>query len=143
MFIKLLKYFAFGTISLLGLVSVATAETFTVNCNSVGQRCDKFATVQFQSEGISSEYGLILSLPRSSCSSVRYFVSGGEGNERQFFGVTPFLNPGESFNYISLGRNLARGTQTVRIFAEGRLGGCNTGRLGAWTVEVDASIVPQ
>ncbi|MBF2085679.1 hypothetical protein [Thermoleptolyngbya sp. C42_A2020_037] len=126
--------------SVFGFATAASAETFTVECTAASQLCDRTATLSFTSDGPGVEYGIVLKAPATHCSAVSYLVYSNDG-QRRLLGRTQFLNAGE-WSYVSLGSSLARGSQSVLIGAEGRVGGCNVGSLRSWGVDAQASIVP-
>ncbi len=132
---------ALCAISVLGFTTAASAETFTVECTSTSQLCNRTATLNFNSDGPWIEYAVTLKAPRTHCSAVRYLVYSNDGN-RRLLGRTTFLNAGES-SYVFLGSNYARGSQSVLIGAEGWFGGCNTGRLHSWGVDARVYPVPR
>jgi hypothetical protein len=138
---KHIMAFALGAMSVLGFATAVSAETFTVECTAAGQLCDRTATLNFTSDGPGTEYAVTLKAPRTHCSAVRYLVYSNDG-QRRLLGSTNFLNAGES-GYVFLGSNLARGSQSVLIGAEGRVGDCNVGSLRSWGVDANAYPVPR
>jgi len=124
--------------SFLGLTAGVSARPLTANCTSEGQLCDATIPLSFTVDDPRAEYGISLKAPASHCSEVRYIVFDPSQTR---MGATQFLRAGES-SYVSLGRNLARGQQRVFIGAEGKVGGCNRGRLASWGGEAYGGIIP-
>jgi len=103
-------------------------EKLNVNCTSAGQLCNRHARFALPS-GAPNGWLLVLRAPAGHCSHVKYYVRGGGNFE---YGRTAFLAPGQA------GTVQVPDVQTVQIGAQGRLGGCNQGRLGGWSIEVTA-----
>jgi hypothetical protein len=128
------------------LASPALAERLEVYCtqselinNGTATLCVPWATFNFRSDGPEVEYFLTLRAPDSHCSKVVYSVYfAGENWSRGFTGQ---LAPGDSENVV-IGRGYGAGTAQVQIAALGIVGGCNTGQMGSWAVEVSAAPVP-
>jgi len=139
-FIKALVVLTVTGVSNLGLATVATARPYNVQCTSTGQFCDRTVQVNFTSDGPGTEYGVVVKAPATHCSDVSYLVFDSQG---RLIGSTDFLAPSRVYNYLSLGRNVPRGSQSIFIGAIGRNGGCNQGQLTSWGVEVTVSPVPQ
>jgi hypothetical protein len=123
-----------------GLTSIAAAGP-AINCRSSGQVCDTTMPLEFNSDGPGSEYAIQVKAPTGHCSAVRYFTMIAQGDGVRIV-QSEFLNAGQS-SYLSLGNNLPRGRHSVTIGAVGKVGGCNTGRLGSWSVDAQATVIPQ
>jgi hypothetical protein len=94
------------------------------------------------SDGPGAIYQLKLKAPSTHCSAVSYTVFDRNGFALQPSGGNQFINANRSIT-VPLGNNLTRGSHTFYIGAEGRVGGCNSGRVGSWSVYVTPQIVPQ
>lgn len=136
--VALVAAFAFAAPT--AIPSVASAdETLSVSCSGGRQlaggvtTCNTSATYQFLSSGPGQTYGLELTAPASHCSQVAYRVLAP--GTRQLLGATGFLSAGES-RLAEIGAGFAAGVTRVLIVADGRIGGCNAGRLGSWGVSV-------
>jgi hypothetical protein len=78
---------------------------------------------------------LSLTSPATSCAEVQYVVSGVRvGHE---IGRTSFLRPGAN-ERVNLGK-LDAGPQVIFVSAVGKIGGCNTGRMLEWFVDVEVT----
>ncbi len=137
---------SFSFVAMLAAASVvsfapqASAQaSLSATCTSSGQNCNRRLPFTFNSDGPGAEYAVTLKAPATHCSAVRYTLVSRNGD---ILGGTGFLNAGES-TLVSLGDNLAKGRQTVFIQAQGKIGGCNSGRLGSWGVEATSTVVPR
>ncbi|MCU0828203.1 MAG: hypothetical protein MUE52_12550 [Tabrizicola sp.] len=101
--------------------------------------CAARAEYRFRSDGPEVEFFLTLRAPETHCSDVVYTAwYPGENWSR---GFTRQLRPGESDNVV-IGRGYGPGEAVVHISAIGIVGGCNTGVMQSWAVDVSASPVP-
>jgi hypothetical protein len=116
---------------------IAKAEYIErVECSSTGQVCDKTADYTFEADG-SSSYVLNIKAPNRHCSAIKYSLKWSDA-KRSRTATTRFLNREESAT-IRLGNKFASGQQVITIGATGKEGGCNSGALLAWGVEVTAT----
>ncbi len=125
--------------------SPALAERIEVTCASSSPYisdttiCDTRGTLIFQSDGPEVQFFLSLTAPASHCSDVSYILYR-PGNPNAV-GFTTRQAPGETQN-IEIGTGFGPGEVSIEIGAIGYVGGCNTGTIGSWAVEVNASPVP-
>lgn len=117
--------------------TTAFAETLIVNCSSSRtieghQLCREEARYRFQSYGAHQRFALELRAPGTHCSQVRYDVLD---SSRNFIGSTGFLDAGE-VAVTNLDASFPEGIARVIIRGWGRTGGCNTGQMHSWGVEV-------
>ena len=137
----LIAIFGFG---ILACSPGAQAETITAQCASssiVGgdkTSCAAYKIYAFSSEGPGIRHYVRLRAPRTHCSDVMYTISSGDG--ARFLGHTEFLQPGRT-QAVEVGDNLEAGDQVVQIRATGKIGGCNTGVMQSWAVEITSGIV--
>jgi hypothetical protein len=120
----------------ISLAPMAKAEYIDgVGCSSTGQVCDKTADYTFDADGRSS-YVLNIKAPNRHCSAVKYSLTWKD-SKRSRSATTRFLNREES-QTIKL-HKFAAGKQVITIGATGQEGGCNSGALQSWGVEVTAT----
>jgi hypothetical protein len=121
----------------ISLAPMAKAEYIEqVECSSTGQVCDKTADYTFDADG-RSYYILKIKAPNRHCSAVQYSLNWKDSKRSQT-ATTRFLNREES-ETIKLGRKFSAGKHVITIGATGQEGGCNSGALLAWGVEVTAT----
>lgn len=108
--------------------AVAQASTTTyavlVNCTSSGQLCDPPFVVGVATAGVLQ---VEFTASTGHCSDIRVhlFVDGVLKH------TSAFLGPGVSTGAVDLGP-VTPGAHSLGVQAEGRVGGCNFGRLGSW-----------
>ena len=125
--------------------SPALAERIEVTCASSSPYitdttiCDTLGTLSFQSDGPEVQFFMALTAPASHCSDVSYILYR-PGNPNAI-GFTTRQAPGETQN-IGIGTGFGPGEAKIDIGAIGYVGGCNTGAIGSWAVEVNAAPVP-
>lgn len=123
----------------------ALADRIEVTCASsspyLGNTtiCDARGSLSFRSDGPEVDFYLTLTAPASHCSDVAYLIFQ-PGAERTI-GFSTRMAPGQSQNVV-IGRGFGPGAATVEIGAIGYVGGCNTGAIGSWAVDVSAAPVP-
>jgi hypothetical protein len=116
------------------VVATPSAETIWVKCKSRGQAFDTPAEITGPFPG-----ALTLKAPPEDCSRVVYtvkFLDRGNGSSLQEFAsaTTRPLGPNETERLA-----VDRRATVARIYAEGLVGGCNTGALGTWGVIATAA----
>lgn len=131
---------ALATLGLLIVGQPANAADISATCRSSGQvgeliTCDTRKDFSFHSNGEDKEYSLFIRASEGHCSDVKFTIYSY--NNRIIMGETDWLAPGQQ-GYAVIGGGMAEGTQIVKVRADGRLGGCNTGRLGSWKANVRA-----
>jgi hypothetical protein len=106
----------------------------SVTCVSVGQLCSPTFSVVVPTAGL-LEVEFIASSGHCSNIRVNIFV------DSVLRSTSPFLAPGQSTGQVNLGF-VGAGNHQIDVQAEGQVGGCNSGDLGAWagTLNVDISI---
>ena len=123
--------------SLSSMPAPAVAGNIVVNCSSSRNidghvLCREEAGFSFQSPGPHARFALELAAPSTHCSDVRYDVLD---SSRTFIGSTRFLRPGE-MAIANLDAAFPAGSVRVIIRGWGRVGGCNTGQMHSYGVEV-------
>ncbi|HVE48454.1 MAG TPA: hypothetical protein VNG69_02415 [Casimicrobiaceae bacterium] len=105
-------------------LTTTTYGPFVITSTSGTQLSSNVFTVNVQTLGaLQVEY----TAAATHCSDVRiHFLV--DGVERALSG---FVTPGTSTGFFNVGP-VSAGAHTVALQAEGRVGGCNTGVLGAW-----------
>jgi len=98
-------------------------------CSSQGQSCNKAAVWRFDAP-FDDQYVAFLEVPTSYCSDTLLDVR----INNRVVGKTAWLGPGGS-QEISLGK-LTKGMNTLSVNATGRPGGCNSGQLENWGVDI-------
>jgi hypothetical protein len=90
------------------------------------------------------QYALELQAPATHCSHVTYLIYGTFIDPPAFIARTsgPGLAAGESHNVL-MPVAWPKGKHRVLIEAVGHLGGCNTGRIESWGVNVNAKVIPR
>ena len=102
---------------------------------SSGQVCANAAAFQVSAPG-GVPVRVRLQTPSSHCSDVRYTVTPALGpSQTTAFLTPPQANPATASQVVNLGP-LVKGDHAFLITATGRVGGCNSGRLGSWGVVI-------
>ena len=101
----------------------------TILCTSSGQKCNKYAKVALP-PGAPRYWAVTLRAPSAHCSSVKYRVTRKNGDQ---LGRTQYLAGGKS-GLVKVPADIS----IIRIYARGKKGGCNVGKLPSWGVEVIA-----
>lgn len=110
-------------------ISDAVAQSTTsfpvsATCSGGGQLCNNLASIPVTTTGLLRSQ---FTGGGSLCSNVRihYLVDGTE------VAISDFVGANESTATIDLGP-VSAGAHVIGLQAEGQLGGCNLGTLGAW-----------
>lgn len=98
-------------------------------CSGTGQTCNKRATWPFENPRKGTYY-LDVFIPTKYCSPMAISVNLDGTN----VGKTEWLSPGDS-GPITLGL-MEPGSHSIRMTAIGKEGGCNTGSLENWGVDL-------
>lgn len=136
-FNRILFVSGLSAVAAAAFVAVPASASFpptvlSASCTSQGQICDRYVVLR----GPFARGWIHLTAPASHCSTVIY-TAEFMGTPRQAPSPSPVLSrvttsplaPGQTQR---IGAD--RRARSVRISAQGVPGGCNTGRLGAWSV---------
>lgn len=104
-------------------------------CASTGQTCDVQPTLNFTLTK-SGPTQITYAVPSRHCSSVyvTYYVDGVNRGNTPWMGWNGGPAPLTS-SPLSIG-NLTAGSHSIKLVATGKVGGCNTGKLKAWSGKV-------
>lgn len=110
--------------------------TLGATCTGASQTCNR--TVQLLSHYVPREtFTLKLTAPASHCSDVRYFLRAARPDYPPF-AATSWLSRGQS-QELRIDGLVHR---DIHIGAEGRVGGCNSGKISGWGVDLDILVDP-
>jgi hypothetical protein len=113
------------------------AKQVSETCSGGGQLCNNIATFSINVSGAGGPRQGKFTPGPLTCSNVRLHVLL-DGTE---IAVTPFVGPGQTTGFISLGF-IGPGTHTLGLQAEGEGGGCNVGNLVSWAGTVKMKLGP-
>lgn len=101
-------------------------RTLSATCTSMGETCNVPAAMNLPA----GTWSMRVAAPASHCSPIDYRVT--TDNHGELIGDSGALGPGASSGAMPVPAT----AHQIYVTATGILGGCNTGRLGSWSVVV-------
>lgn len=120
-----------GTALFFGMAAATWAKTIVRKCTDAGQICSASASIGLPDDG---DAIVEISAGDRHCAEVKYILKTQDGD---FIGGTGWLAAGESDQVLVPSETSPR---SIRLFAKGRKGGCNTGRLSSWSADVEVML---
>ena len=141
-------FIAVGSLSMPSSASAQTTLTknIDVNCTSSGQLCEPAYSTQFQTSSASViKVNYKVGPLHCSSSKIHFFIDDVEKYVSDWLGWTNAPAPNNtlplSTGLVDLG-SVSSGTHTLSIKAEGKVAGCNTGKVSSWQGTVDITTTP-
>jgi hypothetical protein len=107
----------------------------SVECTSQGQLCEPL--LHHVCEGGDGRLQAEFIASPQHCSDIRFTLAVDGAAQAP----SAFLTPGASTGLLDFG-DLTEGRHDITVQAEGRPGGCNTGRLGSWVGTLKLIVTP-
>jgi len=101
--------------------------------------CDTRGRFVFQSDGPEVPFFVTVTAPATHCSDVSYMMF--RPGEEASIGFSDRMAPGAS-QTVEIGAGFGPGEAVIEVAAIGHIGGCNTGAIQSWAVDISAAPVP-